>query len=135
MNHQRTLDPMEPLAKVLSKTSNSALRPSTTKGQQVPVPGTPHQSFSKTGQQPCTLAHRLTKVIPNPWTAQNMLLNLALTFGKTRFSSIHQTTGTSSPNQENFMSTSSTSPTGSRFQIKSNDDLPACRKETSNTVN
>lgn len=84
---------------------------------------------------PILQQNRATTLHISTQAAQNMLLNLALTFGKTRFSSIHQTTGTSSPNPENFMSTSSTSPTGSRFQIKSNDDLPACRKETSNTVN
>ena len=135
LNHQRTLDPVEPLAKALPKTSNSALRPSTTKR---PVSASARHPIPILQQNRATTLHisRLAdKVIPNPQTAQNMLLNLALTFGKTGFTSIHQNTGTSSPNQENFMNTSSISPTGRRLQIKSNDDLPTCRKETSNTVN
>ena len=109
-----------------------------TKHHQRPVSASARHPIPILQQNRATTLHisRLAdKVIPNPQTAQNMLLNLALTFRKTRFTSIHQNTGTSSPNQENFMNTSSISPTGCRLQIKSNDDLPTCRKETSNTVN
>jgi len=42
------------------------------------VPDTPHQSLSKTGAQPCTLAYRLAKAIPNPQIPQNTPLDTAL---------------------------------------------------------
>ena len=63
------------------------------KGQQAPLLDGSHQTFSKTGTQPCPLAERLPKAITSPQTPQNTPLDVALIFGETRSSSIHRNTG------------------------------------------
>ena len=71
--------------------------------------------FSKIGIQPCPLVDRLPKVMPSPLTSQNTLLDMALSFRKSRSSSTHQNTDKSSPTGNLHKALFQTHPSGGRF--------------------
>ena len=70
--------------------------------QQVTLLDTLWQTTSKTGTQPHPLADRLPKIIIRSQTPQNTPLDAILPTRKTRYSLIHQNTGTSPHHQEAY---------------------------------
>ena len=83
LNHQRTPDTLE-----INQWEPSPKHPpqhqdqAQPKSQQAPMQDTPCHFFRKIGTQPCTLADRLPKTIPNPRTTPNTPLDMALLFGR-----------------------------------------------------
>ena len=70
--------------------------------QQAPVLGTLCQTTSKTGTHPHLLGEGLPKIILSSQTHQNTPLDAVLPTRKTRYSLIHQNTGTSPLHQEAY---------------------------------
>ena len=88
--------------RVLPKAPISTLRSGPNPKPEISSAGCPILFLQQNRSQPLTLSDRLTKAILNPWTPQNTPVDMAQPSRKTRPSSIHQNTGTSPPNHENF---------------------------------
>jgi len=97
--------------RALPKASTSALRPRHT---QRPASSSARY-FSKIGTQLCPLADRLPKVMPSPLKSKNTLLDMALSFRKSRSSPTHQNTDKSFPTGNLHKALFQTHPSGGRL--------------------
>ena len=134
LNHRRTPDTLE-----INQWEPSQKHPpqhqdqAQPKCQHVPMRNTPWHFLRKIGTQPCTLADRLPKTIPNPLTTQNTLLDMTLLFRETRSSSILQNRGISPPTRKPSQDTGPIPFMGEDSTIEYYNHL-AWRKETVNTA-
>ena len=90
------------MAKISQRSPSQCKDPAPLNDQQAPVLDTLCQTTSKTGTQPHSLAERLPKIIIRPQTPQNTLQDGDFPTRKTRFSLIHQNTGTSPLHEEDY---------------------------------
>ena len=88
--------------RLLPKAPISTLRSGPNTKPESSSAGYPILFLQQNRAQPLILSDRLPKAILNPWTPQNTPVDMVQPSRKTRPSSIHQNTGTSSPSHENF---------------------------------
>ena len=86
----------------LPEISISMPRPAPLNDQQATVLDTLYQTIRKTGTQPHQLAERMPKIIIRPQTPQNTPPDMDQPNRKTRYSLIHQNTGTSPLHKEAY---------------------------------
>ena len=95
------------------------------------MPDAPRQSLSKIGAQPCTLAYRLAKAIPNPQTPQKHTTGYGTAFREARPKHPPEYKHESFPphKEETHKTPAQPHQEGADPIIKRNCDLPACRRD------